>query len=89
MFSPFRKEDPQLEAAIEQVYKEMKTEDTNTEAYSEMVARLTQLNALKNQGLDPNQVLVAVANIFVTVAVIKHEQTAVIATKALSFFVKK
>lgn len=89
MFSPFRKEDPQLEDAIATIYSEMESVDTNTEAYSEMVARLTQLNDLKNKGLDPNQVLIAVANIFVTVAVIKHEQTAVIATKALSFFVKK
>lgn len=88
MFNPFRKEDPQLKEAIAAVYDEMKPMNSDDEEYAKMVARLTELNALKNKGLDPDKVLLVGSNILIAIAVIKHEQTAVIATKLMPFLGK-
>ena len=89
MFNPFRREDPQLKDAIAEVYKEMKPLTADSSEYEKMANRLKELNDLKNKGLDPNTVTVVFGNILIAVAVIKHEQTAVIATKLMPFLTNK
>jgi hypothetical protein len=88
MFNPFRREDPQLGAAIAEVYKEMKNVDPQSAQHDQMVKQLTDLNALKNKGVDPNTLLIVAGNIAIAAVVITHEQTSVITTKVLPFLAK-
>lgn len=88
MFNPFRREDPQLSEAIAEVYKEMKSLTADDSAYIKMREQLTELNALKNKGIDPNTLLVVAGNVMIAAVVITHEQTSVITTKALPFLAK-
>lgn len=89
MFNPFRREDPQLAEAIAAVYEEMKPLNADDTEYERCVARLKDLNDLKNKGLDPNNVLLVVGNVFIAMTIVTHEQTAVITTKLLPFLAKK
>lgn len=89
MFSIFRREDPALQVTIDGIYKEMAALKANDPEYQKMTARLTELNALKNKGVDPNTVLVILGNVALAMVVVTHEQTAVITTKVLPFLVKK
>lgn len=88
MFKPFRREDPQLSDAIAEVYKEMKSLTADDPAYIKMREQLTELNALKNKGIDPNTLLVVAGNVLIAAVVITHEQTSVITTKVLPFLAK-
>lgn len=89
MFNPFRREDPQLTEAIAAVYEEMKPLNADDDEYAKCVARLKELNDLKNKGLDPNNVLMVAANVFIAMTVVTHEQTAVITTKLMPFLARK
>ena len=84
----FRNEDPQLTAAIARTYDTLMNLSPDSNEFKEATTRLTELNALKNQGLDPNKLLIAAANIFIGIRVIKFEETGVIRTTLHSFMQK-
>jgi hypothetical protein len=88
MINLFRKEDPQLDAAIARIYDKLMDSQATTDDIKEATARLTELNALKNQGLDPNKLVIALANIYIGMRVLRFEEAGVVTTKLWSFMQK-
>lgn len=88
MFNAFRKQDPDLNAAIAEAYRDLKDFTANEGPYSTIVDQIVQLNTLKNKGVDPNTLVVVVGNLLIGFAVIKYERTAVVTTKLWSFMSK-
>lgn len=85
----FRTEDPQLTAAIARTYDQLMTLTPDSKEFKETTARLTELNALKNQDrIDPNKLVLAIANIFIGIKVLRYEETGVVTTKFMSFMQK-
>lgn len=84
----FIKEDPNLEAVIAEAYTDLKGRDYETEEAEKIIARLTELHALKKKRVDPNTVLISCANIGIVATIIMFEKHHIITTKAPSFLMK-
>lgn len=84
-------EDTNLNEAIESAFADLKSHSADEEGYQKTVDQLTKLYALQNkkQSIDPNVALTVAGNLLIGLSVIKYEQTGVIATKVMSFLMKR
>lgn len=88
MFASFRREDPQLTAAITECYKDLEGHTAESKEYKEAMKQLEKLHSLKPKQLDPNTVAIVIANLVIGWRVLKFEDTGVITTKLWNFLTK-
>lgn len=88
MFNAFRQEDPDLIAAIADVYSTLAGLEAHEKDYASAVDQLVKLQTFKKKNLDPNTLITVIGNLVIGFAVLKYEGTGVITTKLWSFMSK-
>lgn len=86
--NPFRKKDENLDHAIAEAYEDLKNRDYDTPEAKRIVARITELNALKPKGLSADTLAVVLGNLGLAAIYIGFEKSHVISTKFPNFLVK-
>lgn len=88
MFERFRKEDPQLTLAIEEGFTDLKGHTLETDDAAKVVARLTELHALKPKRVSEDTLVVVSSNVAIAAMLIMFEKHNVITTKMAGFLTK-
>lgn len=89
-----KKQEPTgLEAAIDEVLREMKGFESDSDTYAVMIDQLVKLHAMKEAEKPPkvsrDTILIVAGNLVGIVLILSYEKTNVLTTKALQFLLKK
>ena len=88
IFGP--QEDPALDEAIDNLYREMQGVNADSREYAEMANQLGKLYALrqKTPRISPDTLLVVLGHLAGIIAILSYERTHVVTSKALGFVLK-
>ena len=89
MFGTPKKEDTQLQDAIDRILVQMTQQDPDSEEYSKLLKSLERLNALKPpqrpKGISPDTKWAVIGNVVVALIIVGYERGNVLTSKAVMF----